>query len=526
MSATDIKMVPPDGDAVGGGMEEVQDRTGMEKVASSPDSAIDLTEDTKAEAEVKVEDMVADLLEEMLTEITRTRRGRKKKRARFTDSEKWDMLKDCSLVGWKRFLARNCEDGDGWGFNFVASNGVRLTARELEKFLKKRRLNMENLSFVAKGEGEKEPYNQYSSKVAKLKLAFPKHKIRDLKLSKAEELARRKLAAATRLAERVGDTPKFKSISEYLASLDEASQNSSCSDLSRLTPDLESEMDEVEEEEVEEDTEGHMICAQIVAECMADACAGNAAFSPQKDRRITTLEKSIRQVKQRLTGMLQPRESQDPVKEFKLNMKEMKERPIEKLIITPERLKHRSGSPSFRSKNSPNKLKIKMPKESPTPERIKLTIKNSKTMANNPVTVKIKKMKTEKQGQFSENMLHNALANIPSPSILDKAQHNGKPRKYSIFKTRNESQEQSPSLVKFRDKNAKKFLSVRKSLDEAPETPPSLSDSPEAPLRIVIDCDQDDGDLEDEFARTVKQESPRGKVSFTCIIKPSVFFLS
>ena len=108
MSAKDTKMVPPDdsgggGDGVlgcnldvavevGGGGDVDRGAT-MEKVASSPDSAIDLTEDAKVEAETKGEDLVNDLLDDLLTEITQMRRRRKKKRARFTDSEKWGLMK-------------------------------------------------------------------------------------------------------------------------------------------------------------------------------------------------------------------------------------------------------------------------------------------------------------------------------------------------------------------------------------------------------------------------------------------------
>lgn len=109
MSAKDTKMIPPDdsggggevlgcgldvGLEVGGGVVGCQvDRGGMEKVASSPDSAIDLTEDAKVEAETKAEDLVSELLDELLYEVTQMRRRRKKKRARFTDSEKWGLMK-------------------------------------------------------------------------------------------------------------------------------------------------------------------------------------------------------------------------------------------------------------------------------------------------------------------------------------------------------------------------------------------------------------------------------------------------
>ena len=124
MSAKDTKMIPPDdsgggegvlgcglevGVEVGGGSEVgcQVDRGGMEKVASSPDSAIDLTEDAKVEAETKAEDLVSELLDELLGEVTQMRRRRKKKRARFTDSEKWGLMKVMAMARSKVFMQKN-----------------------------------------------------------------------------------------------------------------------------------------------------------------------------------------------------------------------------------------------------------------------------------------------------------------------------------------------------------------------------------------------------------------------------------
>ena len=123
MSAKDTKMVPPDdsgggGDGVlgcnldvvvevGGGGDvgcQVDRGATMEKVASSPDSAIDLTEDAKVEAETKAEDLVNELLDEILGDVTQMRRRRKKKRARFTDSEKWGLMKVKVMIEEKRLL--------------------------------------------------------------------------------------------------------------------------------------------------------------------------------------------------------------------------------------------------------------------------------------------------------------------------------------------------------------------------------------------------------------------------------------
>ena len=392
--------------------------------------------------------------------------------------------------------------------------------------MKKRKLTMEELSFVAKGEGIGE--GGYPRKKAKLKMGYPKFKMRDLKLSKAEEIARRKLQSQTRLKEKMAEWGEFKSISEYLASLD-TSQDSSCSDISRLTsdPDPDSDFNLVEENE---SNLSQIICAELVAECVTLAFDGNTSSlnssssgledeSPTaaKDVRILSLERSIEEVKQRLTGMMH-KESQDTPQKPKLGIKD---RPIEKLVITPERLKSTCAI-SHPNKNSP-KLKIKLPRDSTeSPESIKLTIKTPKAVANKVIVTKLKKKKREKSGEIkaTEEVTSPTAQVAPEKGVVLNGKLPGK--KYSIFKTRNDSREQSPSLVKFTDKNARKSLNIRKSLDEPPDTPPPVGElrnheenvaSPEIPLKIVIDNESsEDGDLQDEFARTVKQESPRGKV--------------
>ena len=408
-----------------------------------------------------------------------------------------------------------------------------MTARELEKFLKKRKLTMEELSFVAKGEGIGE--GSYPRKKAKLKMGYPKFKMRDLKLSKAEEIARRKLQSQTRLKEKMAEWGEFKSISEYLASLDTTSQNSSCSDLSRLAsdPDPDSDCDLVEENESKL---SRIICTELVAECVAMAVEGytsslnSSSSGPEeesptaaKDVRILSLERSIEEVKQRLTGMMH-KESQDTPQKLKLSIKD---RPIEKLVITPERLKSNCAI-SHPNKNSP-KLKIKLPRDSAeSSESIKLTIKTPKAVANKAIVTKLKKKKREKSGESKDieemtspgGQVERVIEKVIEKGVVLNGKLPGK--KYSIFKTRNDSREQSPSLVKFTDKNARKSLNIRKSLDEPPDTPPQVGElrnheenvaSPEIPLKIVIETESsEDGDLQDEFARTVKQESPRGKV--------------
>ena len=150
MSAKDTKMIPPDdsgggegvlgcglevGVEVGGGSEVgcQVDRGGMEKVASSPDSAIDLTEDAKVEAETKAEDLVSELLDELLGEVTQMRRRRKKKRARFTDSEKWGLMKVKAMMGRLKVVTQN--------INLVSFAGLRpgwVEANPCEKLRRRR----------------------------------------------------------------------------------------------------------------------------------------------------------------------------------------------------------------------------------------------------------------------------------------------------------------------------------------------------------------------------------------------------
>ena len=78
MSAKDTEMIPAPDDSGGdevlgcrlqvvevGGVGACPDRVGMEKVASPPDSAIDLTEDAKVEAETKVEEGVDPMISGM-----------------------------------------------------------------------------------------------------------------------------------------------------------------------------------------------------------------------------------------------------------------------------------------------------------------------------------------------------------------------------------------------------------------------------------------------------------------------------
>ena len=69
----------------------------LDKAASSPDSAIDLTEDCAAHCR-EAGQVVQDLLDGLLAEIV-TRRTRKKKREKFSDTEKWNLIKQCGTIG-------------------------------------------------------------------------------------------------------------------------------------------------------------------------------------------------------------------------------------------------------------------------------------------------------------------------------------------------------------------------------------------------------------------------------------------
>ena len=224
-----------------------------EKSASSPDSAIDLTEDNKhicdnsaASSSLDPVLVTSDIIESVLEDVLDTvkRRERKKKREKFTASEKWNLLKQESTIGWKRILSRNSDEEGGWGFNFISPKGLKLTIKELEKFLKKKKLDIDDLVF----EAHKIELNSYPRKKAKLKMCYPLDKIRDLKLPKKLEIERKRKLAQMRAASQ----PSYKSISEFLASMDQTDCQSYASD---DTSFRELETDDEEENMEEEDTD-------------------------------------------------------------------------------------------------------------------------------------------------------------------------------------------------------------------------------------------------------------------------------
>merc|ERR1712008_284075 len=124
------------------------------------------------------------------------------------------------------------------------------------------------------------------------KMGYPIYKIRDLKLPKKLEIERKRKIAQARLA----NQPTFKSISEFLASLDRCdSQNSSCSDASRNTEYSDEECEESDtsfsiNESPENDV--NFFCKEMIDECIDDAV--NRASRPvhHTDSKIRSLERS------------------------------------------------------------------------------------------------------------------------------------------------------------------------------------------------------------------------------------------
>ena len=217
---------------------------------------------------------------------------RKKKKEKFSDTEKWNLIKQETTIGWKRILSRNSDEEGGWGFNFISPSGLKLTVKELEKFLKKKKLDMDDLVF----EAHKIELHSYPRKKAKLKMGYPVDKIRDLKLPKKLELERKRKLAQARLASQ----PTFNSISEFLASLD--------SEASKAGEDSEEEVEESEKSNsdtsfnisVESVSEEYGHCSQILDEVLNSVVlmsdlSSVSLISPRT--RIKSLEKNLLMVR-------------------------------------------------------------------------------------------------------------------------------------------------------------------------------------------------------------------------------------
>ena len=129
MSEKDTKMLPISDGNMGEKILSILDRVvtypkdkedckSLEKSASSPDSAIDLTEDSKHLCESSqdfpfdIQSCVTEILSALIDDVyvVSRRRERKKKREKFSDTEKWNLIKQETTIGWKRILSRNSDD--------------------------------------------------------------------------------------------------------------------------------------------------------------------------------------------------------------------------------------------------------------------------------------------------------------------------------------------------------------------------------------------------------------------------------
>lgn len=490
-------------------------KSSLDKAASSPDSAIDMTEDSKhchlsdLHPTLDVGAVVHDILDNLLDDVldTSRRRDRKKKRQKYTDFEKWNLIKQESTIGWKRILSRDCEGEGGWGFNYITPSGLKITIKELERFLKKKKIDIDDLVF----EAHKIELHSYPRKKVRLSIANePVDKIKDLKLPKKLELERRKKLAAMRAASQ----PTFKSISEFLASLDEQAVDcqyyggveeggvdetdteQDCSDVSRLSGD---QSFNISVESVSEEY-GH--CSQLLEEIIHNVVAMSGGRHPatsliSPNTRIKSLEKNMAEVQLTLSSMLQ---NTPKTKLNKLRMGEGRggsrggtpdrvlsggqsaSEPcdrIEKLKITPDRLRDKRPSSDYVSEmNTPTSLKIRKP--SGSPER-------SASNKSKSSLVKLKSLKSPGAGR---------------KDLKKKAV--GKPQRFSIFKTRNSTDTREENAVNFTDKTVGKSLSIRRSSRD--------NESKGAMTALSIDIDDDD--VTDEITKAAQAPgSPHGKVT-------------
>ena len=571
MSEKDTKMLPVSEGNMGEKILSILDRVvsypkdkevdckSLEKSASSPDSAIDLTEDNKHLCETSSDSLAPLDGQSCVTEILNTlvddvclgyrRRERKKKKEKFSDTEKWNLIKQETTIGWKRILSRNSDEEGGWGFNFISPTGLKLTVKELEKFLKKKKLDMDDLVF----EAHKIELHSYPRKKAKLKMGYPVDKIRDLKLPKKLEMERKRKLAQARLASQ----PTFKSISEFLASLD--SETGQSDDTSRGTEESEDELEVSSQScsdssfniSVESVSEEYGHCSQILDDVLSSVVLMSdlscvSLISPRT--RIKSLEKNMAEVQLTLSSMLQnstprsverlkikiadrvpgglqwspekslaelerlraARVSGTPDQGTELSCDTSNTPRIGKLKITPERLKERKSSSSHSQGlvseiNTPTSLKIRKPgSASGSPDNMKLKIKSSKSQS-------IRKAGLLNKRSESAKSVTNAT------TTKNKTTSEKKPKKFSIFKTRNNgSLGREEMAVKFTDKTVGKSLNIRRSSKDSESKGASLKSDCTKVLQIEIaeELDNDDNDVSDEFSGQAvgKMESPQSKV--------------
>ena len=566
MSEKDTKMLPVSDGNMGEKILSILDRVScpkdkevdcksLEKSASSPDSAIDLTEDNKHLCETTdypidphsfVNEILSTLIDDVCVE--HRRRERKKKKEKFSDTEKWNLIKQETTIGWKRILSRNSDEEGGWGFNFISPTGLKLTVKELEKFLKKKKLDMDDLVF----EAHKIELHSYPRKKAKLKMGYPVDKIRDLKLPKKLELERKRKLAQARLASQ----PTFNSITEFLASLD--------SETSRGGEESEDDVEESDKSNsdssfnisVESVSEEYGHCSQILEELLNNVVlmsdlSSVSLISPRT--RIKSLEKNMAEVQLTLSSMLQnstpktverlkikiadrlPGASNTPEKSLpeieRLKAIRVKSnqgllttdgtedscdssnaQKIGKLKITPERLKERRSSSSHglvSEINTPTSLKIRKP--GPTPDSTKIKIKSPKSQS-------IRKARlSKKRSEISGS------ASIFTKSNKSKVSSEQNPKKFSIFKTRNNGEEGREEMaVSFTDKTVGKSLSIRRSSKDSESKGANMKVDCTKALQIEID--EDLIDVDDEPSKPVgKVESRHNKNNANTPVRRKIF---
>merc|ERR1712045_995905 len=210
-----------------------------------------------------------------------------------------------------------------------------LTIKELEKFLKKKKLDIDDLVF----EAHKIELHSYPRKKAKLKMGYPLDKIRDLKLPKKLEWERKRKLAQMMAASQ----PTFKSISEFLASLDRSDCQSYVSD--DASRDFETDDDTADSDRskdssfnisVESVSEEYGHCSQLVEEIIHNVVLLSSRspvslISP--NTRIKSLEKNMAEVQLTLSSMLQNSSSPKTVEKLKIKFTDR----VSSKAQTPER---------------------------------------------------------------------------------------------------------------------------------------------------------------------------------------------
>ena len=588
MSEKDSKMLPGDGqDSLGKKILSILDRVPAynqsvsriqsleqsvdaksmeEKSASSPDSAIDLTEDNKHLCDNSASSLPldsvflsSDIIESVLDDVLDSvkRRERKKKREKFTDSEKWNLLRQESTIGWKRILSRNSDEEGGWGFNFISPKGLKLTIKELEKFLKKKKLDIDDLVF----EAHKIELNSHPRKKAVLKIGYPLDKIRDLKLPKRLEMERKRKLAQMRAASQ----PSFKSISEFLASLDQTDCQSYASDDTSFR-DLETDDEENMEEDtdrsrdqensfnisVESVSEEYGLCSQMLDEViyfdpifslksafyillllqvihnvvmMSDRPPGPLSLiSP--NTRIRSLAENMAAVQLTLSSMIHNTASPRSVEKLKIRIADRQGTSCSR-AHTPVKFKTDLERLKASRVSVDGNESLRIGKHKVNPERLKDRRSSSSqdyvSEMNTPTSLKIRKpsgsperplVKIKLQSPLS---VKKTLTKYSKPGSSDKQL---KAKKFSIFKTRNRSG-RDENAVNFTDKTVGKKLNIRRSSKD-PEVINGVDSavindsSKKCRSALKIDIDDDMEDLDDEFTQQASAtkclESPQSKM--------------